>query len=272
MKDEALTLVAGVSAPAEKLNLLREYLQALTLRSLHESEAFINLAFVGGTALRFIAALPRFSEDLDFSLHQPEGYRPMEWMKKIKTDLTLAGFKATISWNDRTPVHKAWIKIAGILKEAGLAAIPEQNLSIKLEIDTRPPSGAILQRSLIIRHRMLALQHYDLPSLMASKIHALLTRNYPKGRDWYDLIWYRGHRPPLKPNLNLLQHALDQTQGKTVYPAKEWPTLLLKRLETLDCQKLQDDVAPFLEHPEEAFLLSPENLQSVLLPNLGAEK
>ena len=269
MKDEALALAAAVPDPAGKLNLLREYLQALALRSLHESEAFINLAFVGGTALRFIAALPRFSEDLDFSLHEPEGYRPVEWMKKIKTDLTLAGFEATVGWNDRTTVHKAWIKIAGILKEASLAAMPDQNLSIKLEIDTRPPAGAVLQRSLVTRHRLLALQHYDLASLMAGKIHALITRGYPKGRDWYDLAWYRGHRPPQEPNLIQLQNALDQTQGHVAPAAKEWPTLLLERLETIDFQALRNDIAPFLEHPEEAGLLDRQNLQSMLAFNPG---
>lgn len=68
MKDELLGDVAKVENPTQKLNLMREYLQAVALRSLHESEAFKNLAFVGGTALRFIYSLARFSEDLDFSL------------------------------------------------------------------------------------------------------------------------------------------------------------------------------------------------------------
>ncbi|MEI7437773.1 MAG: nucleotidyl transferase AbiEii/AbiGii toxin family protein [bacterium] len=265
MKEEALLLAADLPDPAGKLNLLREYMQALTLRSLHESKAFLNLAFVGGTALRFIAAIPRFSEDLDFSLHLADGYRPEAWLKKLKTDLTLAGFDVCVNWNDRTVVHKAWIKTAGILKAAGLAAMPQQNLSIKLEIDTRPPAGAVLERSVITCHRMLVLQHYDMASLMAGKIHALATRNYPKGRDWYDLLWYLGHRPPLKPNLIQLQHALDQTLGASAPDAKAWKPLLLSRLDGLDCRKLITDVAPFLEHPEEAALLNEQNIRAVLL-------
>lgn len=264
MKEEALALVSNTSDASEKLNLLREYLQALTLRSLHESEAFVSLAFVGGTALRFIAALPRFSEDLDFSLHQSEGYRPELWMKKIKNDLTFAGFDVAVTWNGRSTVHKAWIKTAGVLKEAGLAAMPQQKLSIKLEIDTRPPAGAVLVRSLITRHRMLALQHYDLPSLMAGKVHALITRGYPKGRDWYDLLWYRGHRPLLEPNLVQLQNALNQTQGSSAPDAAEWKRLLLTRLNGIDCRKLVDDVAPFLERSGEAALLTLQNFRAAL--------
>jgi predicted nucleotidyltransferase component of viral defense system len=264
VKEEAFAIVAEQSDPAQKLNLLREYLQALTLRSLHESEAFVNLCFVGGTALRFIHALPRFSEDLDFSLHREEGYRPDVWMKKLKTDLTLAGFNTTVSWNDRTTVHKSWVRIAEVMQEAGLADMREHNLSIKLEIDTRPPAGASAERTIITRHRILALQHYDLSSLMAGKLHALITRGYPKGRDWYDVVWYRGHRPPLVPNLTLLQNALDQTQGKGAVTAGQWKEILAARLAPSTVRKLAEDVAPFLERPDDASLLTMENLRSVL--------
>ena len=90
MKEQAIDLVQIVQAPAEKLNILREYLQAFVMRSLHESEAFACLSFVGGTALRFVYDLPRFSEDLDFSLEEPTGYDPLQWLKKLKRDMTLS--------------------------------------------------------------------------------------------------------------------------------------------------------------------------------------
>ena len=264
MKDEALALVADVSSPAQKMNRLREYVQALSLRSLHESEAFVNLAFVGGTALRFVYGLPRFSEDLDFSLHEKIGYAPQQWMKKLKRDLSLAGFNVRVTWNDRTVVHKGWIKIAELMHEAGLAGVPQQNLSIKLEIDTRPPQGQVIEHSIITRHRLLALQHCNLPSLMAGKLHALLTRKYPKGRDWYDLVWYRGRRPPVEPNLSLLQNALNQTKGAQAHDAANWKRDLRNRLMDLDDQKLIADVQPSLEHPQDAELLRTEHTLSLL--------
>lgn len=138
MKDEALSLVAHIQDPAQKLNQLREYLQALVLRSLHESEAFVNLSFVGGTALRFVYSLPRFSDDLDFCLQKPEDYRPETWMQKIKNDLSLAGLNPRVTWNDKTIVHKSWIRIPEIMRDAGLAGIRQQNLSIKLELERHP--------------------------------------------------------------------------------------------------------------------------------------
>ena len=66
MKEQALALVRGVSDPGQALNRLREYLQAFVLRSLHESEAFRPLAFVGGTALRFLPNMQRFPGVLEF--------------------------------------------------------------------------------------------------------------------------------------------------------------------------------------------------------------
>jgi hypothetical protein len=264
MKDEALALVEDISDPGQKLNILREFLQALALRSLHESKALLHLAFVGGTALRFLHKLPRFSEDLDFSLVAREGYAPEKWIRKLKQDLELAGFSVTVTWNDRTNVHKSWIKVAGLLHEAGLSQMANQNISIKLEIDTRPPAGAVIEKTLVNHHRILALCHYDLPSLMAGKMHALITRPYPKGRDWYDFIWYRSQRPPIQPNLDMLQNALDQTQGTGRFDGASWKGLLQERIEHMEMRKLLNDVEAFLEHPSEKDLFTRDTFLGLL--------
>jgi predicted nucleotidyltransferase component of viral defense system len=268
MKEEALALVRGVSDPGQALNRLREYLQAFVLRSFHESEAFRPLAFVGGTALRFLHNLPRFSEDLDFSLVSGEGYAGMEWMAKVKRDLTLAGFSPEVTWNDRKVVHTGWVRVAGILHEAGLSAMPAEKLAIKLEIDTRPLTGARCERRVVTRHVTFLLQYYDRPSLLAGKLHAAITRKYAKGRDWYDLVWHLSQRPPVVPNLPFLQHALDQTQGVGRHNATSWRKLVRERLTTLDVQAVCDDVSPFLERPQDAALLTRDNLDELLQGDL----
>ena len=63
------------------------------------------------------------------------------WMAKVKPDLTLAGFIPEVTWNDRKTVHTGWVRLGAILHDAGLSAVPEQKLAIKVEIDTRPPAG-----------------------------------------------------------------------------------------------------------------------------------
>ncbi len=73
------------------------------------------------------------------------GYDPKAWLRKIKRDLAFAGFNATVTWNDRKIVHTGWIRIAELMRDAGLTDLPKQKISIKLEIDTKPPAGAILE-------------------------------------------------------------------------------------------------------------------------------
>jgi len=264
VKEQALALVRGATDRGQALNALREYLQALVLRSFHESEAFRCLAFVGGTALRFLHGLPRFSEDLDFSLVSPDGYAGQAWMAKLKRDLTLAGFTPEVTWNDRKIVHTGWVRLRGLLHDAGLSPMADEKLAIKVEVDTRPPGGGRCERQIVTRHLSFLLQYHDPPSLMAGKIHALLTRRYAKGRDWYDLIWYLSQRPPVAPNLAFLQNALDQTQGADRIDARRWTDEVRNRLFAMDLEALLEDVGPFLERPQDATLITRENLLQLL--------
>jgi predicted nucleotidyltransferase component of viral defense system len=255
VKEHALAIARDAKNPTQKLNHLREYLQALILRSLYEMEAFASLSFVGGTALRFLYGLPRFSEDLDFCLESGATYAPEKWLAKLKRNLQFAGFDVSLSWNEKNIVHNGWVSITDLLQEAGLSLQATQKLSIKIEIDTRPPAGAILERRALNKYFLLALQHHDLSSLMAGKIHAICSRPYPKGRDWYDLLWYRTQMPPVLPNLTLLQHALDQTHP-TPWQAGHWRNELISKLHTLDWKLVVKDVAPFLERPEDEAILT----------------
>ena len=264
MKDHAVSLALAQSDAQSRLNILREYVQALSLRSLHESEAFASIAFVGGTALRFLRQLPRFSEDLDFTVFAPAGYAGVNWMRKLKRDLLSAGFDASLSWREQTAVHVAWIRIGQLLKMVGLSPLPDQKLSVKIEIDTHPPAGAGIQKRVIMRHVSFAISHHDMPSMMAGKLHALLCRPYVKGRDWYDLLWYLSQMPPVTPNQVLLQNALDQTQGVGKVSAASWRDQLVTRLGTLPFGRVAEDVRPFLERPKDAQLLTRENLLAAL--------
>ncbi|MCK4599362.1 nucleotidyl transferase AbiEii/AbiGii toxin family protein [Candidatus Bipolaricaulota bacterium] len=204
MKDRALQLVKETPEP-QKANLLREYLQAHILYSLQGKRAFEQLAFVDGTALRFIYGIPRFSEDLDFSLERKTGYSLDTLLQAAETDLTEAGFEVSVHPKTGKAVHSAFFRFPGLLYEAGLNTHRTQKLSIKVEIDTNPPPGAKTEQTVINRHFLLELWHHDLPSLMAGKIHALLMRSYTKGRDLYDLLWYLTRSEPVVPNIVLAE-------------------------------------------------------------------
>lgn len=169
-----------------------------------------------------------------------------------------------MTWNDRKVVHTGWVRVAGVLHESGLSAMPTEKLAIKVEIDTRPPAGGHCERRIVTRYVTFLLQHYDLPSLLAGKLHAVITRKYAKERDWYDLMWYLSQRPPVAPNLPLLQAALDQTQGAGRRDALAWKQLVQERLTALDMRAVSEDVGPFLERPQDTALLTRENLSVML--------
>ncbi|MFH1573108.1 MAG: nucleotidyl transferase AbiEii/AbiGii toxin family protein [Acidobacteriota bacterium] len=67
-----------------------------------------RLSLVGGTALRFLFGLPRFSEHLDFSLEDGACFDPLKWMERLKCDLALSGREVELRWGDVRTVHVAW--------------------------------------------------------------------------------------------------------------------------------------------------------------------
>jgi hypothetical protein len=251
MKDHLAELVRAARA-GQGRNVAREYLQARILESLQRSGAMLPLAFHGGTALRFLYGLPRYSEDLDFALERPAAlYDLPSYLKDVRAELAAETYRVEVKVSTDRVVHSAWVRFAGLPYEMGFSAQRDEVLAVKIEVDTRPPAGAGLATTLVRRHVLLRLQHHDQPSLLAGKLHALLQRPYAKGRDIYDLVWYLSapNWPP--PNLVLLNNALVQTgwQGDTLTVAN-WREAVRARLLVLPWERVAPDLEPFLERQE----------------------
>lgn len=245
---------------------IREYLQARLLQILQDNAAFMNWAFVGGTALRFLYFMPRFSEDLDFSLVKSGAEDHFQDMVlAIKKTFEAEDYQVNLKVNSVKTVKNAFIKFEGLLFESGYSQHRSEIISIKMELDTNPPEGAHLTSTIIRKHVILNLQHYDKSSLLAGKLHALLSRRYIKGRDVYDLFWYLSDRNWPQPNIAFLNNALQQTgwQGEPV-TIDNWRKLLREKFESVDWERIVADVRPFLEHPEEIQLLNKANLIKLL--------
>ena len=251
MKDHLQRLVREAD-PLHGRNVLREYLQARVLEGLQRSGAFMSLAFQGGTALRFLYGLPRYSEDLDFSLEgDRERYDPRGWLAAMGRQLRREGYTMRSTLRARTAVHAAWIRFPGVLFENGLSAHREEVLAIKIDVDSNPPDGAGTETRLVRRHATLRLWHHDRASLLAGKLHAVLKRPFAKGRDVYDLGWYLSDPQWPAPNLELLNHALRQSNEEAdPMTGDTWKVGVAQRLEALPWERLTDDVTPFLEGTE----------------------
>jgi hypothetical protein len=157
------------------------------------------------------------------------------------------------------------VRFNHLLYEFGLSSQRDETLAVKIEVDTNPPAGAILDTTLIRRYVPLRLQHHDRASLLAGKLHAIFQRRYVKGRDLYDLIWYLSDPDWPQPNIALLQISLQQTGwGGPVPDEKNWREILCQRLEKIDWKKSTGDVKPFLEQSDEIDLINQENFDKLL--------
>jgi hypothetical protein len=266
VKERALEIV-GSRAPAEDgRNVLREYVQSRILGQLQEAGTFVPLAFMGGTALRFLFRIPRFSEDLDFTLERnAEQFDFRDVAERVDRGLTREGYLTTVRLSDSAPVVRSMIGFSGLLAEAGLSAHADEVLWVKLEVDTNPPAGAELSVTMVDRFGPLRIQHHDMRSLFAGKIAAVLAREYTKGRDLYDLMWYLSHEPQVEPNLELLRNALAQTAPSLAESAAvDWRSAVRHRLASVDWADARRDVAPFLEQARDLELIEAPTFEQLL--------
>jgi predicted nucleotidyltransferase component of viral defense system len=266
VKDHLRQLIAQLDNDLARGCLVREYLQARVLESLQDEGMFVRWAFLGGTALRFLFDLPRFSEDLDFSLIEPAADVGMRMaLTAVKRVLERERYKVEVKLSEQKTVALAWVKFPGLPYELGLSPRVTQTFSIKLEVDKQPPAGARIETSIVRRHVTLNLCHHDKSSLLAGKLHAILNRSWTKGRDLYDLVWYLADRAWPAPNLSLLNAAMAQTGWKgAVMTETTWRGEIRKRFNTLDWERARLDVRPFLERERDLDLLREETLLKLL--------
>jgi predicted nucleotidyltransferase component of viral defense system len=264
MKDRLIEIVTSGSAD-ERRNLAREYLQVYILRLVHEAGAMRHLAFVGGTALRLIHALPRFSEDLDFSLSPGKGTvpEPGKLFGRIAAVLEKSGYEVTMKARTRSNVANVFFRFHRVPFELGWSDDPRARFPVKLEIDLDPPGGFVVETSLVQRFYPVALRHHDLPSLFAGKLHALLARPYAKGRDWFDLAWYLTEKRGLAPNVAFLANALAQT-GHGDVDASRWRMAVRERLGEVRWNDMIEELGPFVERRGDLDHLSPELIDKLL--------
>jgi predicted nucleotidyltransferase component of viral defense system len=239
----------------DKFNHLRELLQILILRIIYDAGFFKNIIFTGGTALRILFNLRRFSEDLDFSLVNKESYSLDKFYNVLKKTLYQYNFKVEIKIKDKKIVQEAHIKFKDILFDTKITDLSAQKLFIKIEIDNNPPKGGNIEVSLINKLFIFSITHFDLASLYATKLHACFFRRYTKGRDFYDLIWYLTKR--IEPNYVLLNNAIKQTYKDKFMPVNKnnFKEFLLEKISRIDFKEVRQDVKVFLENKDELKLL-----------------
>lgn len=240
---------------------------------------FEHAAFYGGTALRILHGIDRFSEDLDFSLVRPNTeFSLARFHSALEEEIRAFGFHLrveTVRKSAKSAVQSAFLKadtrsqLLVIETDARMARTlpPGQVLKIRIEVDTDPPPGFMTTTRYLLQPIPFAVRCYTLPSLFAGRLHALLFRrwkNRVKGRDWYDLVWYAAHHPEL--NLQHLEQRMRQT-GDWKDPASLTPEGFMERIhdaiDRVDPDQARRDVAPFVKDPRTLEIWSREFFRDV---------
>lgn len=268
MKENLLEILKNVLSADNRFNVLREYLQCLILKFVEESGHIKGLAFVGGTALRVLYDLRRFSEDLDFCLVKKEGFLLEKFSQELERSFHLWNIDVEQKAKSRGAVASLLLKFPGIMFEGGLSHRRDQKFLIKLEVDTNPPQGYATALSFKEKYLPMNIFHYDLPSLFAGKLHAVLQRQYTKGRDFYDLMWFLNRR--VQPNLKQLENAIYQTTGERVaFSVGDLKKKLLQRVQKVDFKGVHEELMRFLEVRDEVQYVKKETLRQLIEESLA---
>jgi predicted nucleotidyltransferase component of viral defense system len=250
---------------------LREIMQETALLGLWRSKFFEKAAFYGGTALRILYGMDRFSEDLDFSLLKPiKDFDLSRYSGAVERELQSFGFEAKMTTRekkDESPVQSAFLK-ANTLNQLLTIKTAAQILKIKIEVDTDPPPGFVTENKFILQPIPFSVRTFVLPDLFAGKMHAVLCRRWKsrvKGRDWYDLVWYAANHPQL--HLSHLEQRMIQSghlkQNEQMNREKFF-ALTTEAVDKLDVNQAKREVEPFVKNPDALEVWSREFFQDVV--------
>jgi len=281
---ETMLKAYELNSVEDKKNALKEIVQEIALLGLYRSGFFSKAAFYGGTALRIFHGLDRFSEDLDFSLLESNNsFQISRYTKSIQSELGAYGFEMRVEEKTKSTesaIKSAFIKggteihllkINSIRKPVKGVHANEQ-LKIKLEVDTNPPAGAEYEVKYQLNPIPFSVRLFSPESLFAGKMHALLCRSWGKrvkGRDFYDYIWYLSHN--FKIDLDHLSERMRQTghlANDTMLSNDLLLDKLLARFKEIDFEQAKRDVLPFIKNAQSLDLWSEEFFKAVSLDKL----
>lgn len=227
--------------------ILTEYLQSEILHILYSSKFGKKVSFLGGTCLRFVYNIERFSEDLDFDLIDTEMFDVEELSQYFEKELSRIGFVVNTRVKETENIFIIFVKFSQIMKSMGMSGYENQKLKIKFEIDPKPLKNIQYHSQIIHSYeKSFNVITNDIETLFAQKVLAIIFRPYQKGRDFYDLVWFLSQKN-IEPNYAILKEKNIQITNR-----KELVDFLLEQAKTSDLDAAAKDVERFLFYPQQA--------------------
>lgn len=199
-----MLLSYNCSTVAEYENALKEIIQYIALLGLTRTDFFDKAAFYGGTALRILYNINRYSEDLDFSLlERDKEFKLEHYNEYIYNELLNFGLESEVttkSKNIKTDIKTTTMKAntktqfvsIDVPKNLVNSVHRQKNILIKMEVDTCPPLNFNCESKSINIPSYFKVNAFTIEDNFAGKVSAILCRQWKtrvKGRDWYDFKW-----------------------------------------------------------------------------------
>ena len=236
-------------------NVLHEVMQQIALAGLSRGGFFEKAAFYGGTCLHLLHDMPRYSEDMDFSLLEPDlSFRFEDYFPAVVEEFKLAGKDVEIKMKHKgqpSAIESAFLKESSDVFDIGFTT--EKRLKVKIEVDIDPPPKFNTEMKTVVSPRTCWVRSYDLPGLFAGKVSAALFRkwkNRVKGRDWYDVAWYLSKHVPLDL-VHLVERAKESEPGADVSTPEKVLAAFDAKIESIDFDGAKLDVEPYLKDKSE---------------------
>jgi len=243
----------NIKSENDRRNAIHEVIQEITLAGLYRGGFFEKAAFYGGTCLRIFHSMPRFSEDMDFSLvAKVDSFSLKDYFPAIVAEFKALGRDVVITRKEKSilsNVESAFLKDNTEIYD--LAFQTERAIKVKIEVDTNPPLEFQTEQKLSLQPFSFMTRCFVLPDMFAGKMSALLFRNWKtrvKGRDWYDFEWYVRNQVPL--GFNHLQVRARQFNGIDM-TREDFIDKLKTRLSSTDIEMVKRDVIPFIKDEKE---------------------
>lgn len=247
----------------DRLNAIHEVMHQITLSALHRAGFFEKAAFYGGTCLRIFHGMHRFSEDMDFSLLQPDPVFTLDpYFDAIETEFKALGRNVEVYKKDKnweSNIESAFLK--DNTEVFNVVFQSERTVKIKIEVDKDPPLNFNTEFKLLLLPYSFYTRCFTLPGLYAGKLHALLFRQWKKrvkGRDWYDFEWYV--RKGLTVDFDHLKERSLQNgyKGSEVFTKELCIQLLKEKISQTNIEMVKADVRPFIKNTKELEIWSRE--------------
>lgn len=212
--------------------MLKEYLQLLILDHLASTPYISKVSFIGGTNLRLIQGIDRFSEDLDFDCKDLSEEEFNEMTDSVVQYLRQNNLE--VETRDKPNPHLTAFRrnlyFPQMLFNLGLTGHRDERLLLKIEAQDQGVKYQPVVTNINKMGFFFGVQVPPLDVLCAMKFAAILARQ--KGRDFYDAIFLLSKT---KPNLEFLQTRTG------ISSMGELKTVISERLKEIDMNQKKRD-------------------------------